>query len=135
MTHWQQQMQQMLGAWTQAQRRLWDSWLGAVKDFNATGRDEKKTGTSVAPVFQFTWLEVIGASARDPDGTERSLLYVARSSLLLIVASGTIPWCGTPVTCGYYAASALASILSVRTDNRCKNILTSRPMNRSCNQP
>lgn len=31
---WQEQIEQMLGTWTQAQRRLWDHWLEAVKDFN-----------------------------------------------------------------------------------------------------
>lgn len=32
-------MDQMLGAWTQAQRRLWDNWLEAVKEFNGLPRD------------------------------------------------------------------------------------------------
>jgi len=39
---WQKQMEQMLGAWTQAQRRLWDNWLEAVRGFSGIteGRDE-----------------------------------------------------------------------------------------------
>lgn len=46
MTSWQEQMEQMLGAWTQAQRRLWDNWLEAVKDFNGLPGHAESGGRS-----------------------------------------------------------------------------------------
>lgn len=54
MDQWTQQMQEMMKGWTDAQKKLWDAWLGSVQQMNpgAGAADWEKEGRKVLEAWQ-----------------------------------------------------------------------------------